>query len=188
MPRYLDIGPGGNPAKGFETLDAVPGPLVTHVGRAEAPPFPDNTFDIVHASHVIEHVQWYDVEKAIKQWVRILKSGGTLEVWCPNGHALMKWLLHLEETGEWIGPSPGTWKSELIHGDPYKWGVGRLLNYPKKGGKVGGFWLHRAIITPNYLKRIMAEAGLKDIRDMSLDEIRGKAHRAINMGVCGVKS
>ncbi len=186
MARFLDIGPGSHPAPGFETLDVTPGPHVTHVGRAEAPPFPNETFDIVHASHVLEHVQWWDTEKTVKEWVRILKRGGKLEIWVPNAYALMKALIVLEETGEWTGPGIGTWKHELTGYDPYKWAVGRMLNYPKKGNG-GEFWMHRSLHTPKYLQKIMSETGLINVRDMDKSELRGYNHGWINMGVCGEK-
>ena len=48
-------------------------------------PFEDNTFDLVYASHVLEHIPWYKVEEVVKEWVRILKPGGVLEVWVPDG-------------------------------------------------------------------------------------------------------
>jgi len=186
MIRCLDIGPGNFPIEGFETLDVSPGPGVTHVGRAETPPFSDGVFDIVHASHVLEHVQWYELENTVAQWARILKSGGILEVWTVNAHALMKVLVEFEETGNWTGPSIGTWKQDLTKYDPYKWAVGRMMNYPKKGSD-GTFWMHRALITPNYLKRVMTECGLQDVESMSKERIRGKDHGWINFGVCGVK-
>ena len=187
MGRFLDIGPGSYPVPGFETLDVVRGPHVTHVGRAESPPFEDNTFDIVHASHVLEHVNWYDVEATVKQWVRILKPGGQLEVWVPDAYKLMKTLIVMEETGEWTGPGIGTWKSDLTKYDPYKWAVGRMLNYPKKAG-IGEVWLHRALITPKYLQKVFSEAGLIDIKMMTEDQIRGmKNHGWIQMGVVGTK-
>lgn len=50
--------------------------LPIHVvdGRAEAIPFDDGTFDVVHASSVIEHVP--QVEGAISEIHRVLKPGG----------------------------------------------------------------------------------------------------------------
>jgi ubiquinone/menaquinone biosynthesis C-methylase UbiE len=43
-------------------------------GLAESIPYNDNTFDVVHASSVIEHV--LDVEKAFAEIFRVLKQGG----------------------------------------------------------------------------------------------------------------
>jgi ubiquinone/menaquinone biosynthesis C-methylase UbiE len=43
-------------------------------GSAESIPFEDNTFDVIHACSVIEHVG--DLEKTIKEISRVLKAGG----------------------------------------------------------------------------------------------------------------
>jgi len=51
-------------------------PLHIKDGTAESIPFDSNTFDVVHAASVIEHV--LDVEKAIEEIYRVLKPGGVL--------------------------------------------------------------------------------------------------------------
>ena len=48
----------------------------------EALPFPDNNFDIVYSSNVLEHV--LDSAKVLREAVRVLKPGGTLQIVCPN--------------------------------------------------------------------------------------------------------
>lgn len=183
--RRLEIGPGSERIPGFETLNLIATPQTDHVGDARKPPFADATFDLVYSSHCIEHVHWYEVEPTLAEWVRILKPGGTLEVFTVNGLMLMKALVVLEETGEWTGPGVGTWQHERNGGDPYKWAVGRLLNYPRGGADIH---LHRSIITPSYLRRCFEQAGLVGLEEMTDAEVRGnKRHRAINMGLRGRK-
>lgn len=48
-------------------------------------PFPDNSFDIVYSTNVLEHVD--DPEKVLKEAVRVLKPGGTLLFIYPNYHS-----------------------------------------------------------------------------------------------------
>lgn len=43
-------------------------------GRAESIPFDDDTFDVVHASYVMEHVS--DVKRSFSEVYRVLKPGG----------------------------------------------------------------------------------------------------------------
>jgi SAM-dependent methyltransferase len=184
--RNLEIGPGNTRLPGFETLNVVKTAVTDHVGDARKPPFPDGSFDLVFSSHCIEHIQWYEVEDTIKQWVRIIKPGGHLEVWTVNALALMQAIIELDQTGVWTGPTIGTWKSDLTKYDPYKWAVARIMNYPKKGPH-GDVWLHRSILTPNYMHRCLSQAGLVDIRPLAKHEVRGKDHGWINMGITGRK-
>ena len=62
-PRYLNIGCGSTIfPKPWENQDGREMPGVDHVSGIDKLPFPDNTFDIVYASHVIEHVKRDDVK------------------------------------------------------------------------------------------------------------------------------
>lgn len=36
----------------------------------------DNSYDAIYGSHVIEHLEWHDVEYAFKEFVRVLKPTG----------------------------------------------------------------------------------------------------------------
>lgn len=47
-------------------------------------PVPDETFDIVFSSHTLEHFGWRNVDKVLKEWIRILKVGGELRLAVPN--------------------------------------------------------------------------------------------------------
>ena len=44
----------------------------------------DNQFDAVYNSHIIEHLDFYDVTKAIKEFLRVLKPGGLIKMITPN--------------------------------------------------------------------------------------------------------
>lgn len=182
--RKLEIGPGSSPLPGFESLDIVRRPGVTHIGHAAHPPFPDNTFDEVYASHVIEHVEWFEVEGAVAEWARILKPGGILEIHTVDATPLMQAMLDWEATGQ-CARKPGKWKNDLHREHPFLAAQGRIMNYAKKGDG-GTAHMHRAIITPRYLREIMERAGLVDITDGH--EPRGRQkHRAVNMGFRGTK-
>jgi ubiquinone/menaquinone biosynthesis C-methylase UbiE len=185
MARCLDIGPGTRPAPGFETLDAHKAYNPTHVGDARKPPFPDNTFDIVHASHIIEHIEWGETQATLNEWARIVKPGGCLEVWTVNAIVCFNKILEWEATGEL--PPPSTWRANLTGGDPFLYWVGKLMNYDAKG-KNGHLNLHRSIWTPRHLIRQMEAAGLVNITAMDVEtETRGHKHKMINFGFRGFK-
>ena len=177
--RRLEIGPGAARLPGFETLDIQPG--ADHRGRAQEPPFPDNTFDEVYSSHCIEHVEWFEVGETIRQWARILKPGGWLEVHTLDATPWLRALLEWEETGE-TEARTGKWRDDLHGHDPYLHAAGRILCYSKKGD--GGANIHRAILTPRYLRRCFEWAGLVEIEPVAEPKGRLK-HRMVNMGLRG---
>lgn len=183
--RFLEIGPKKGKLPGFETLDAVRSPIVDHVADCRKMPFRDASFDLVYSSHVIEHIEQFEVESTIAEWVRVLKPGGTLEVHTLDANRLMKALIHLDETGEWTGPTPASWRFEQHQGDPYLWCALRIMNFPK-GGSV--YQMHRSLITPNFLARCFTRAGLTDLAPLTRDDARGSKHPAfINLGLKGAK-
>lgn len=47
-------------------------------------PEPDQTFDVVHSRHVLEHFMWDEAPDLIKEWIRILKVGGEIRINIPN--------------------------------------------------------------------------------------------------------
>ena len=51
-------------------------------GDGSSLPFADNSFDVITAQHVIEHLP--DAGTALAQWRRVLRPGGTLLVVTPN--------------------------------------------------------------------------------------------------------
>lgn len=186
--RQLDIGPGKYRLPGFETVDCAPGPRVDHVSDARRLPFSDASFSLVHASHVIEHIPWYDTEALLREWTRVIAPGGALEVWTVNAYKVAKVLVEYEETGTWNGPTlgPGAWRHEWIQGDPYRYCAGRVFAYARTRASGDPNW-HRALFTPRSLRAALERAGLGDVREMELTEIRAGRHPFINMGVRGVK-
>jgi SAM-dependent methyltransferase len=182
--RRLEIGPGAERLPGYETLNAVRTPFTDHVGDARCPPFRDATFDEVYSSHCIEHVEWFEVEAVIAQWVRILKPGGVIEVHTVNAAPLMRAMVEWDETGE-TGLKAGKWRSDLHGFDPFTWAAGRILCYAKRGD--GGLNMHRAILTPRYLRRCFEKAGLVDLEEVT-EPKGGKKHASINMGLRGRKA
>lgn len=47
-------------------------------------PRPDETFDIVHVRHVLEHFMLDEAPTVLKEWARLVKVGGELQVHVPN--------------------------------------------------------------------------------------------------------
>jgi len=63
--RRLEIGPGTSRIEGFEGFGYYAWRNSDYVGDAARKlPFADNTFELIYASHILEHIPWYGTEAA----------------------------------------------------------------------------------------------------------------------------
>lgn len=85
MERRLHIG-GVESKEGWEIFNICEGDFVDHKGDAlDLSRFEDNTFEEIYASHIIEHLDYIkEIETALREWFRVLKSGGKLYVSAPD--------------------------------------------------------------------------------------------------------
>lgn len=185
--RFLEIGPGPARIDGFETLNVTGGWQVDYIGDATATlPFPDAIFDLVYASHVLEHVAWYRTVDVLREWVRVIKAGGALEVWVPDGLKIASAFVAAERTGSQDYRDDGWWRFNDDH-DPCRWMAGRVFSYGDGTGARDHVNWHRALFSERYLIRALHEAGLVDVRALRREEIRGFDHGWINLGATGRK-
>ncbi len=185
--RCLEIGSGKNRIKGFETLDISPGRNIDYVIDASKKlPFKNDTFDIVYTSHILEHIPWYQVEDTLKEWVRILKPAGQLEIWVPNGLKICKVLVDAEINGDDLSHLDGWYKFNPDK-DTCMWAAGRLFTYGDGTGCLSDPNWHRALFTPRYLKLLFEKAGLKNVTELPRDKVRSYDHGWINLGMKGTK-
>lgn len=81
----LNIGCGSDIREGWINVDTYP--LTPSVVKADVEtglPFPDEFFDTILASHILEHVIHFD--KAWNEIHRVLKTNGTIEIVVPYGY------------------------------------------------------------------------------------------------------
>ena len=82
--KYLHIGCGDNVLpKPFINIDSRKKRGVLNL-KAYPLKFKDNSFDLVYASHILEHFNKVKVLKVLKEWVRVLKPGGILRISVPS--------------------------------------------------------------------------------------------------------
>ena len=83
--KKLHIG-GREKKDGWEIYDAVNSDIVDYVGNAkELSRFSDESFDILYASHVVEHFDYKsELVTVLKEWKRVLKSGGKIYISVPD--------------------------------------------------------------------------------------------------------
>lgn len=185
--RRLEIGGSENPLPDFETLDIAPNPHVDYVLDATRPlPFPEGSFELVYASHILEHVPWFQTEDVLREWVRILHPGGQLEVWVPDGVKICKAFVDFECEGDNHIDRDG-WYRYNPEKDVCKWASGRIFTYGDGNGDPHSPNWHRALFSARYLKLLFERAGLVDVVQMDGSEVRGYDHGWINLGIKGRK-
>jgi len=91
MTRKLHIG-GKQAHPDWEIFNIQDGPDVDHVGDAvDLSPFDDEIFDELYASHILEHFDYNGpLQKALKEWYRVLKPEGKLYISVPDMEVLCK--------------------------------------------------------------------------------------------------
>ncbi len=99
----IDIGPGGDPIVPAAVRVDLEQPY-SHVGTmpvqlggdaADLYWFRDGALDYVYSSHVLEDFK--DTEHVLREWVRVLKPGGRLIIFCPDEQVYRK---HCKATGQ----------------------------------------------------------------------------------------
>lgn len=186
--RCLEIGPGDKPVRGFEALNIVGDGISKHVADAgKGLPFEDDTFDIIYASHVLEHVPWTHTVSTLKDWRRIIKPGGRLEVWVPNGLKICQRFVEAEQNGEIPFKAPDDWYRFNDHKDPCVWAAGRIFTYGDGEGTLGDPNWHLALFSPRYLRKLLLDAGFGDVSEQDRSKVRGYDHGWINLGFWAVK-
>jgi predicted SAM-dependent methyltransferase len=92
--RKVEVGSGGSPQPGYLHIDLNPSsPHLEYVAAAHELPLPDGWADELLASHVLEHVEPRHLEATLREWHRVLKPGGTVEIHTPDSaHLMEQWL------------------------------------------------------------------------------------------------
>lgn len=186
--RKLEIGPGINKIKGFETLDIINSQNVDYIlDASEKLPFEDNSFDIIYASHVFEHIPWYKSKVVLNEWKRILKSSGRIEIWVPDGLKICDTFVKSEKlkTSKYLYNDG--WFRFNEDKDPCVWASGRIYTYGDATGNINHPNWHHALFSKRYLIKLFADLDFKNIRVLNHKMIRGYDHGWINLGVSGQK-
>jgi predicted SAM-dependent methyltransferase len=83
--RYLNLGCGSRYHPEWTNVDRRPsGPGVIVYDLRKGIPFPDNAFDAVYHSHLIEHLNRKEAALFLKECFRVLKGDGIIRVAVPD--------------------------------------------------------------------------------------------------------
>lgn len=105
-------------------------------------PADDQSFDMVHSKHVLEHFPREELKDLLTEWLRILRVGGTFEMHVPNVISAMRKILLMEEG--------------LIKVDTYPW-------WQIYGQQVDQYDFHKNGFTPRKVKMLLEGLGLEDV-------------------------
>ncbi len=103
--RVLEVGPGPGIFKNtaamlgisVETLDLDPELRPDHLGSADALPFDDNTYDVVCAFQMLEHLPYETALKAFQEMIRV--SRGHIVFSLPDAEPVWRYLIYLPKVG-----------------------------------------------------------------------------------------
>jgi predicted SAM-dependent methyltransferase len=143
MVRKLHIG-GKIAAPGWEVFNSVPASYVDHIGNAkDLSRFPDCSFDLIYASHILEHFDYKDeLLSVLTEWNRVMKRAGLLYISVPDIDVLAALLLdkHRFSTEE-------------------RYQVMRMIF----GGHLDSYDYHFAGLNFDFLEQYLAAAGFVNI-------------------------
>jgi predicted SAM-dependent methyltransferase len=81
---YLNLGCGGTFSHEWNNLDLQRSQFVNAQDIRDPLPYPENAFDAVYSSHVLEHLPPADGEQLIREMYRVLKGKGVCRVVVPD--------------------------------------------------------------------------------------------------------
>jgi predicted SAM-dependent methyltransferase len=155
----LEIGPASTSAlrPKWHTLDRVPGCTYQAAWGYEQLPIPSGTYELVLASHVLEHVPWFYTARALREIHRVLKANGTFELWVPDFSRIVNAFVDGSLTDDgWfpLNPERNLWKS-----------LNARLFWGARQGEVGQEQhFHRSCFDESNLTRLLLDAGFADVQ------------------------
>lgn len=115
-------------------------------------PFPDRTYQLVYVEDTLELVSWFHVHDALCDVWRVLKPGGTLEIWTVD----LEWLIkcHRESRrGDRGASDKPCWGNPEF--DPFLWFNFRLFGAENT--------VRRSIFNERHLRHMLGRAGFVHI-------------------------
>jgi predicted SAM-dependent methyltransferase len=93
----LHIGTGKNYLPGWVNVDIFSSVRADVYADMTALPFERGTFDLIYASHVLEHAHRHMVLATLTHWRDLLAPGGVLRIAVPNFAACVDWYVRTQD-------------------------------------------------------------------------------------------
>lgn len=103
MKTKLQIGPGKVYFPGWENVDIFSNHYADAYGTALNLPYSTNQFDLIYASHVLEHINRNMILTTLYHWKSLLKPGGVLRLAVPDFDAVCKYYTKTKDLKGVIG-------------------------------------------------------------------------------------
>lgn len=170
--RKLQIGCGKNILKGWLNTDINSSSEIIYLDVRRRFPFNDCTFDYVFGEHLIEHLQYLDGERCIRECHRVLMPGGKLRVSTPDLGFLIE-LYSRKKTKLQERYIIWATKSFLPHIKIYS-DIFVINNFFQA-------WCHKFIYDCMTLRNLMERCGFTDIKRWSLGKSDDKNFQGIEL-------
>lgn len=160
--RRLQLGSRAHRRPGWLASDIDPKhPAVLAIDASRPLPFPDDSLDLVHAEHLIEHLRFGPGQRLLRECRRVLRPGGVLRLATPDLARLVA--VYRGDAGpegeNYLDFACERWLS----GRPYRH-PGFLLNHNLRA------WGHVFVYDEEMLTRSLHDAGLVDVTRCALGE------------------
>lgn len=133
--KYLNLGCGTRYLETWDNLDFVStGKAVRAHNFLDGIPLPDNAYDLVYHSHVLEHLPKESGPAFIKECFRVLKKGGIIRVVVPDLEQVMR---------EYIRNLEGALTGDKEAESRYEWIVIEMMDQmvrQQSGGSMVKYW------------------------------------------------
>lgn len=146
MKTYLNLGCGNRFFSDWSNIDfESASPDVQAFNLLKGIPYPDNSFDVVYHSHVLEHFPKSEGEFFIQECYRVLKKGGILRVAVPDLEQIVnEYLKNLQDA-----------KLDIPRGqERYTWSMLELYDQTvrvQSGGEMSKYWRQEHIPEEGYI-------------------------------------
>lgn len=117
----LNVGCGDTKYAGYINVDLYGNPDV--IADMRTLPYEDNFADRINAQHVLEHIPYVQFITALREWHRVLKPGGLLDIGIPDIELCMQEFMQMDDPVKWdwgISTIYGSQVNPLKHIDKCK--------------------------------------------------------------------